>query len=42
MLYQKDLNEKDHFITFKSKQLSFAERNYAIYERELLAIKEAL
>ena len=32
----------EHPIAFESKQFSSAERNYALHERELFAIKEAL
>ena len=42
VLTQLDLNGDRHPISFISKTLSPAERNYEIYDRELLAIIQAL
>ena len=42
ILIQVGEDGKEHPIAFESKRFSPAERNYATYERELLAIKEGL
>ena len=42
VLTQLDLNGDHHPISFISKTFSPAERNYKIYDRELLAIIRAL
>ena len=42
ILTQLDANGDRHPISFISKTLSLAERNYEIYDRELLAIIRAL
>jgi len=38
ILSQKELNEKLHLITYYFNNMSPTERNYAIYNKELLAI----
>jgi hypothetical protein len=42
VLYQNDINGNRHPVQFYSKSFSPAERNYEIYNRELLAIVRAL
>jgi len=42
VLTQLDLNGDRHPISFISKTFSLAEQNYEIYDRELLAIIQAL
>ena len=42
VLTQLDANGDRHPVSFKSKTFSPAERNYEIYDRELLAIVRAL
>ena len=42
ILMQKDSNEDLHPCTYHSATVSPAERNYDIYDRELLAVIQAL